>query len=277
MTPGSRLRLLTPVDEPRQSPLRRQSRSKSGIELEEKLDQRAKEVQELLVLGQATLESEQSSFDVQHPLSPESVCDAQHPEHDGSESPTKRRRRTSESLKLLFEYGDEVSTRLQNIDREYWFKSRESAGQASSLSAINSSCQRYDVPNELLFVEEAMTSGKEKLTLARTTQKLCAGRARKKVSINLGMEQAECKEQNVTADATIPAEPDPTSSLSLLSPSSQSFWPEVSQLRKDMDSLRENLSEVQKQRSRNREKLLELQCDITKLEESRSKLEALCY
>lgn len=254
------------VKDESQTSIRRLGRSKSEIELEEKMERRAQELQELIELGQATLDQER--------------CDIQDLEEDDSISPTKRRRRAGDSWKLLFEYADEVSTQLEHIDREYKLelKSFDSVNQVSapvnqdgtgcilhhclSLAStvreshlMNGSPRRYDVPMELLFVDEAAAPPEsEKHSLA------CAATELSKVDDGLEME----------IDPTVSTDSDKGQSYTspLCSPATQSlrrFWPEVSQLRKDMDVLREKLSEAKRERSRTNKKIQDLSNDLTKL------------
>jgi hypothetical protein len=152
-------------DECQQTP-RMPGRTKSGIELENRLDQRAQELRELLLLGQITLEHNQKRV--------RDIAD------DSSQSPTKRRR-----------YGKERKLRV--------------------------------------------TFAKE--------------------------EQVSVENQ----ESAVSAEVDPT----------RSFWPEVSQLKKDMKELREKLREAKTERCKTVEGIRELQADLTKSEAWTRTLKAL--
>jgi len=217
-----------------QTPLRRVGRSKSGLELEFQIDRRAQEVQELLLLGQATLEEESM---VQEPGRPE--------------TPAKRRRCVSESWELLFDYADEVSTQLQCIDRKYRSMPNAKPQQDRKGSDKYVSSQRYDVPMELLFLADAPLPATQKLSLARTKQKLC-----KASSGNKKEKALKSTEENLTATAA-------------LSDETRRFWPEVDKLKRDMRDLRAKLQEAKAERSRTGEQIREFQEDLSKVEASR--------
>jgi len=223
------------------------ARTKSDIDLEEIMERRTQQLEELIGLGQATLGEEQCNIDCQDDDG--SVSPIGHPEEDESLSPAKRRRQASHSWQLLFDYADQVSTRLQRIDGEFWSKSA-GADQENTFTK-HASQRQYEVPEELVFVAEGANHTSEKLHFARTKHKL--SKAVKSEYVN---------REGVTL---LPEHKPDTLALAQSNPSRQ-FWPEVSQLKKDMNALREKLMEAKKERSRTTTMIQKLHGDLVKLE-----------
>lgn len=214
-------------------------RSKSGLELEEKIERRAQEVQELLVLGQVALDRESSSED-------EDV------QNRADESPAKRQRHCTDSWNLLFDYADEVGAQLQQIDHQYWATSKRTPeiSEPSTEDTDYTSPERYVVPGDIVFVAESVPEPKQKLSLARTTQRLSKA---KKVP-------------------TMSKEPDENlvppfkNAFFIQQDTTKRFWPEVSQLKKDMKSLREKLNKAKTERISMSYDICELHSDLSTLE-----------
>lgn len=234
------------VEMERQTPRPNLDRSKSDIELDEKMEQRAKDIEKLILLGQATLEEER--------------CDIKSMEDDTSLSPAKRRRMASESWQLLFDYAEEVSTKMQVIDRDYWRKPVEDAKDAAPL--------RYDLPGELLFVADTATPASEKLSFARTKHKLSKVVKSKKAESEgrLSDMQSYKEVQNAYTEVQN-AYTDLQNAYTEVQSTSRQFWPEVTQLKKDMNALRDKLREAKRERSVTNRKIQDLQDDLVKLEE----------
>lgn len=219
-----------------QKSLRQVRRSKSGIELEERVDQRVQEVQELLKLGHVTLEGDQNRVEDNSDddkSSPSKRSCIQNIGDDDVASPSKRRRRGNDSWKLIFEYADKVCAQMQQIDHEYWSISKAIASQVSMKCDQDAPSQRYVVPGKLFCSAEPLEHPAKMLTRAKQTLS---------------------KAPEAYTTALVDADP------------SSRFWPEVSQLKKDMEGLRQKINEAKQERCRTNDEIRELQTDLTKLE-----------